>query len=105
MLQDWVAGLKEKTGRSLDEWLKLIDRNGPGTAEARRDWLRKEHGLGTNSAWSGTPKHISRHAIGVPVADRLLRTTGRAFSVVVSDRWLARTFGHARAPRGPRRRL
>src|SRR5437763_7703133 len=51
MMQKWVAELPEKTGRSLDEWLRLVKKEGPPTEAERRDWLKKEHGLGTNSAW------------------------------------------------------
>lgn len=51
MTQRWIAELKEKTGRSLDEWLKFIRKNGPKTEKERREWLKTEHGLGTNSAW------------------------------------------------------
>jgi hypothetical protein len=51
MTQKWVATLKEKTGRSLEEWLKLVKKAGPPTEKQRREWLKKEHGLGTNSAW------------------------------------------------------
>lgn len=51
MAQKWVAELKQKTGRSLDEWLRLVKTSGPATAAARCDWLKKEHGFGTNSAW------------------------------------------------------
>jgi len=51
MTRKWVATLREKTGRSLDEWLELVKKSGPATEKERRDWLKKEHGLGTNSAW------------------------------------------------------
>ena len=47
----WIGELKQKTGRSLDEWLKFIKKEGPPTEQARRDWLKEQHGLGTNSAW------------------------------------------------------
>lgn len=47
----WIGELKQKTGRSLDEWMKLIKTDGPKDEKARREWLKKEHGLGTNSAW------------------------------------------------------
>ena len=47
----WVAELKQKTGRSLDEWLKLIKQDGPPSENERRDWLKSKFGLGTNSAW------------------------------------------------------
>ena len=51
MVQKWIDDLPAKTGKSLDQWLKFIKKNGPKTETERRDWLKKEHGLGTNSAW------------------------------------------------------
>lgn len=51
MTQKWVAELKQKTGRSLDEWLRLIKKSGPKDEKARREWLKTDYGLGTNSAW------------------------------------------------------
>jgi len=51
MTVKWIAELKQKTGRSLDEWLKLITQEGPPTEKERREWLKETHGLGTNSAW------------------------------------------------------
>ena len=50
MTQKWVSELKQKTGRSLDEWMKFIRKEGPPTEAARRDWLKEQHGLGTNYA-------------------------------------------------------
>jgi hypothetical protein len=51
MTQKWVGELKEKTGRSIDEWMKYIKKSGPKTEQERREWLKSEHGLGTNTAW------------------------------------------------------
>jgi len=51
MTQKWIGELKQKTGRSLDEWIRFIKKEGPPTEAARRDWLKNEHKLGTNSAW------------------------------------------------------
>ena len=51
MTQKWVAELKQRTGRSLAEWLRLIKKSGPKDEQVRREWLKTEHGLGTNSAW------------------------------------------------------
>jgi len=51
MVQKWVSELKAKTGRSLEEWMKYIKKNGPKDEESRRNWLKSEHGLGTNAAW------------------------------------------------------
>jgi hypothetical protein len=53
MTQKWVATLKEKTGRSLEEWVKLVKKDGPSGAHAekeRRAWLKQKYGLGTPTA-------------------------------------------------------
>jgi hypothetical protein len=51
MVQDWIDSLKGKTGRSLDEWLTLIKKQGPKDLKAAREWLKSEHEVGSNSAW------------------------------------------------------
>jgi hypothetical protein len=51
MVQNWVIGLPEKTGRTLDEWIRLVEDEGPSAEQERRDWLKAEYGLGTNAAW------------------------------------------------------
>lgn len=51
MVQKWVETLPEKTGRSLDEWIALVKKSGPKTEKERREWLKSNHKLGTNSAW------------------------------------------------------
>lgn len=51
MVQQWIATLPEKTGRSLDQWLAVIRKKGPKGEKERREWLKNEHGLGTNTAW------------------------------------------------------
>jgi uncharacterized protein DUF5655/uncharacterized protein DUF4287 len=51
MMQEWVRTLHEKTGRSLEQWVALLERQGPADEKARRDWLKEKHGLGTNAAW------------------------------------------------------
>ena len=50
MVQKWIKELTEKTGRSLEEWVDLTRDSGPPTEKERREWLKKEHKLGTNSA-------------------------------------------------------
>jgi hypothetical protein len=47
MTQKWIGELKQKTGRPLEEWLKLIKKEGPADEKERRDWLREKHGLNT----------------------------------------------------------
>jgi Domain of unknown function (DUF5655)/Domain of unknown function (DUF4287) len=48
--QKWIADLKPKTGRSLEEWVALVKKHGPKQYQARRAWLKSKHNLGTNSA-------------------------------------------------------
>lgn len=50
MIDKWKQDLPAKTGRSLDEWIALVKKSGPPTEKERREWLKTEHKLGTNSA-------------------------------------------------------
>lgn len=50
MTQKWISELKRKSGRSLEEWLKLIKKEGPAEEKERRDWLREKHGQNTMTA-------------------------------------------------------
>ncbi len=51
MMVRWIETLKDKTGRSLDEWTAFIEAKGPATEAARRAWLKDKVGVPTNSAW------------------------------------------------------
>jgi len=51
MTQKWVSTLKDRTGRSLDEWLALLKESGPKGEKEQRQWLRREHQMGMNSAF------------------------------------------------------
>lgn len=51
MVQNVIANMKQKTGRTLDEWLALVTKEGPRDEVARRVWLKEHHRLGTNYAW------------------------------------------------------
>src|ERR1044072_7936672 len=59
MTQKWIGELKEKTGRSLDEWLAHIKKAAPKDEKGRREWLKEKYGLGTNTAW-----WLAEHAEG-----------------------------------------
>jgi Domain of unknown function (DUF5655)/Domain of unknown function (DUF4287) len=50
MMQKWVDTLQAKTGRSLEEWVRLIRKDGPPTTKERLAWLKHSHQLGTNYA-------------------------------------------------------
>src|SRR5712692_8757720 len=51
MVQTAIANLKEKTGRTLEEWISFMKESGPPTEKERREWLKTQHKLGTNYAW------------------------------------------------------
>jgi hypothetical protein len=51
MVQKWIADLKPKTGRTLEEWIALVQKSGPKDYSERRAWLKSKHNLATNSAW------------------------------------------------------
>jgi len=64
MVQKWVAELKGKTGRSLEEWCAHIQKDGPDDLPARREWLKTQYKLGTNTAgW------LAERADGQPTWD------------------------------------
>ena len=50
MTQKWLGELKQKSGRSLEEWLKLIKKEGPQDEKERRNWLRDQYGQNTMTA-------------------------------------------------------
>ena len=49
-VQAGIRTIEEKTGRTIDEWEKYINKNGPPTKAERIAWLKKEFKLGTNQA-------------------------------------------------------
>src|SRR5207245_9845503 len=50
MVKQSLAQLKENTGRSLEEWIALVQKEGPKGEKSVREWLKKKHKLGMNSA-------------------------------------------------------
>ena len=50
MYQSTIAGMKQKTGKSLEEWITLVKKLAPATEKERREWLQTKHGLGRNYA-------------------------------------------------------
>lgn len=51
MVQKSIALLKERTGRTLQEWVAFVEKAGPPDEAERREWLKREHKLSTNYAW------------------------------------------------------
>src|SRR2546430_15779808 len=59
IVQSVIAGLKQKTGRTIEEWIEHLNRGGPPTEKERREWLKAKHGLGTDYCWA-----IAEHSLG-----------------------------------------
>lgn len=91
MVQKWIVDLPAKTGRSLDEWLVLVEKTGPPTEAERREWLKKEHKLGTNSAW-----WIAERAAGKGYED----ADPEAY-IVAAEGYVQAMFSGKRAPLKP----
>jgi hypothetical protein len=47
MVEKWIAEMKVKTGRSLEEWIALATKEGPMEDKARRARRKMKHNLGT----------------------------------------------------------
>ena len=54
MMSAVSASLAERTGRTMDEWVALVQASGvdPLDQNAVRRWLRTEHGVQQNSQWA-----------------------------------------------------
>jgi len=66
MFQSVLAGLKQKTGRTLEEWIKFVATEGPPTEKERREWLKAKHSLGTNYAWWIAERSMGKGDDGSP---------------------------------------
>jgi Domain of unknown function (DUF5655)/Domain of unknown function (DUF4287) len=51
MAQKWVAELRGKTGRSVEEWVALVKKEGPEGFRPCVEWLKKRYKIGNNAAW------------------------------------------------------
>ena len=66
MYQNSLAALKKKTGRTLQEWIKLVATEGPATEKERRAWLKTQHGLGMNYSWWIAEQSVGKGDDGNP---------------------------------------
>lgn len=42
MVQKWVKDLKSKTGRSLEERIAVVKKEGPKDEKSRREWVKDQ---------------------------------------------------------------
>ena len=66
MYQNSLAALKQKTGRTLEEWIKLVKKEGPATEKERRAWLKEKHGMGMNYSWWIAEQSLGKGDDGSP---------------------------------------
>lgn len=66
MVQNIMAGMKQKTGRSVEEWIHLIEKQAPAGEKERRAWLKEKHGLGMNYAWWLAERSLGKGDDGSP---------------------------------------
>jgi hypothetical protein len=45
-----MVNLQKRTGKTLEEWIKIVKKSGPPTEQERREWLKQEHNITTNYA-------------------------------------------------------
>ena len=50
MVQKSLAELRDSTGRSLEEWIAIVQKDGPKDEKSRFAWLKTKHKLGMNRA-------------------------------------------------------
>jgi hypothetical protein len=60
MVHTIMAGMKQKTGRTVEEWIELIEKQAPAGEKERRAWLKEKHGLGMNYAWWLAEKSVGK---------------------------------------------
>lgn len=51
MIQAWVSALPQKTGKTLEEWVAILKKEGPQNLKERQAWLKENYQFGTNTAW------------------------------------------------------
>lgn len=83
MMQKWIAELKPRTGRTLQEWLKVIKKEGPQDEKERRSWLKEKYGLGSTAASSLAELSVGKgEELGDP--DRYLESAERSVATMFS---------------------
>ena len=63
-----IANLSAKTGKSLDEWIRLLKKSGPSGHRERCRWLMKVHQVGNTTAWMIAEQAEGKGAEGTDAA-------------------------------------
>jgi hypothetical protein len=51
MEKGYETRLLERTGKTMDQWVEILRKDGPANAKEQREWLKNTHGFTTNYAW------------------------------------------------------
>ncbi len=65
MLTAIRANMREKTGKTLEQWVKLVKKDGPDDPKQWRAWLKSEHGLGHVTAGVVAMEAQGKDRVGV----------------------------------------
>jgi predicted transport protein len=65
MLTAIRSNMKEKTGKTLEQWVKLVKKDGPADPKSWRGWLKSAHGLGHVTAGVVAMEAQGKDRIGV----------------------------------------
>jgi predicted transport protein len=87
MMQAVTASMQERTGRTLEEWVALVEASGLDALDQQsvRRWLKAEHGVLQNSQWA--------------IADAAARAAG--WTAPTIDEYVAQQYDGAKASLRP----
>lgn len=55
-----IQNLPVKTGKSIEEWIELVNKSDVNGEKERRDWLKQEYKLGGTTAWMIAEKSVGK---------------------------------------------
>jgi hypothetical protein len=91
MVQSSIRKIQERTGKTVENWMVIIKKDGPAGEAARREWLKKTHGFGTNYAW-----WLAELSVG-----KGRERTDPAAYLEAAEGWVEAMFAGKRAALGP----
>ena len=58
-----INNLPEKTGHSIQDWIRILEKDGPQDNQQWRDWLKSTHKIGATTAWLIADRAMSRASV------------------------------------------
>ncbi len=72
MMESVARNLKERTGKTLGQWVRVAKRSGLKEAKELRRWLKSEHGLGQTTCFVVCHATLEELGVATPGDDELL---------------------------------